>query len=362
MPRKLRAFIFLAAFASILGYAGASDSNSPIRFELKSLPFRIENSETHARNAPETMPGGLAVFDYNGDGRPDIFFTNGGDIATLEKDDPKDRNRTFRNDGNGVFTDVTEAAGLAGTGYDMGVAVADYDNDSHPDLFVAGLHHGTLYHNNGDGTFTDVTAKSGLDLHINHPDPEFGPWWEITAVWVDVNDDGWLDLFVVNYMQWRYSDIALCQFETFSDYCSPKYYKGQPDQLFLNNGDGTFRDASKEWGLRDQVGKGMGVGMADYDLDGPDLFVTNDASYNSSSTTPARNSRRSPLRPASRLRKTAVSSPAWDTFLSLPQCHCDCTMPVLEYFRCLLSEFRVKGGTSPAIGYSGGSRTRDLLA
>ena len=241
----------------------------------------MENSETQARNAPETMPGGLAVFDYNGDGRPDIFFTNGANIATLKKDDPKYRDRLFRNDGNGKFTDVTDAAGVAGTGYDMGAAVADYDNDGHPDLFVAGLHHGTLYHNNGDGTFTDVTVKSGLDAFINKPDPQYGPWWEITAVWVDVNNDGFLDLFVANYMQWEYSPRALCQFESFTDYCHPKYYKGQPDQLFLNNGDGTFRDASKEWGVRDHVGKAMGVGMADYDLDGrPDLFVTNDASYN----------------------------------------------------------------------------------
>jgi enediyne biosynthesis protein E4 len=280
MVKRLFPAFFVGALLAGFCYAGPGPS-SPIRFELKTLPFRIENNETHARNAPETMPGGVAVFDYNGDGRPDIFFTNGGNIATLKKDDPKYRNRLFRNDGNGVFTDVTDAAGLAGTGYDMGVAVADYDNDGHPDVFVAGLHHGTLYHNNGDGTFTDVTVKSGLDVFINHPDPEFGPWWEITAAWVDLNNDGLLDLFVANYMQWQYSDKALCQFESFTDYCHPRYYKGQPDQLFLNNGDGTFRDASKEWGLRDHVGKAMGVGMADYDLDGkPDLFVTNDASYN----------------------------------------------------------------------------------
>ncbi len=256
--------------------------DGPIHFHLKTLPFRLENDETPAKNAPETMPGGVAVFDYNGDGRPDIFFTNGANIATLKKDDPKYRNHLFRNDGNGVFTDVTDAAGLAGTGYDMGVAVGDYDNDGHPDLFVAGLHHSTLYHNNGDGTFTDVTVKSGLDAVLNHPDPQYGPLWAITAVWVDVNNDGLLDLFVVNYMQWQYSDKPLCAEGNVADYCHPRYYKGQPDQLFLNNGDGTFRDASKEWGVRDHVGKGMGVGMADYDLDGrPDLFVTNDASYNS---------------------------------------------------------------------------------
>jgi enediyne biosynthesis protein E4 len=117
---------------------------------------------------------------------------------------------------------------------------------------------------------------------LNRPDPEFGPLWAITAAWVDVNNDGLLDLFVVNYMQWTYSADALCGFQNVADYCSPKFYKGQPNQLFLNNGDGSFRDASKEWSLRGHVGKGMGVGVADYDLDGrPDLFVTNDASYNS---------------------------------------------------------------------------------
>jgi enediyne biosynthesis protein E4 len=274
-------FVLLSVIATAL-LLDAASSTSPISFELQKIPFRLENDETPARNAPETMPGGVAVFDYNGDGRPDIFFTNGANIASLKKDSVKYSNRLFRNDGKGVFTDVTAAAGLAGSGYDMGVAVGDYDNDGHPDLFVAGLHHSTLYHNNGDGTFTDVTTKSGIEASLNHPDPEFGPLWSITGAWVDVNNDGLLDLFVVNYMQWEYSDKALCAIGGVADYCSPKFYKGQPNQLFLNKGDGTFQDVSKGWELRSHVGKGMGVGVADYDLDGrPDLFVTNDASYNS---------------------------------------------------------------------------------
>jgi enediyne biosynthesis protein E4 len=224
------------------------------------------------------MAGGVAVFDYNRDGRPDIFFTNGANIATLKKDSPKFSNRLFRNEGGGVFTDVTRQAGLAGTGYDNGVAVADYDNDGRPDLFVAGVHHRTLYHNNGDGTFTDVTVKAGLG-HCN--DAEFGPLWAITAAWVDVNNDGLLDLFVANYLQWDYQKEPLCQVGERYDYCSPKFYKGQPNQLFLNRGDGTFQDVSAQWGIRSQVGKAMGVGVADYDLDGrPDLFVTNDGYYN----------------------------------------------------------------------------------
>jgi enediyne biosynthesis protein E4 len=267
----------LLAFAAFL-CAAFDDSGPGIRFVLKTLPFRLENDQTASRNAPETMPGGVAVFDYNRDGRPDVFFTNGADIATLKKDSPKYRNRLFRNDGNGVFTDVTDAAGLAGTGYDMGVAVADYDNDGYPDIFVAGVHRNTLYHNNRDGTFTDVTAKAGLD---RSNDPQFGPLWAVAAVWVDVNNDGLLDLFVVNYMQWQYSPKPLCVANGIADYCHPRYYKGTPNQLFLNKGDGTFQDVSETWGIRGQIGKGMGVGMADYDLDGrPDLFVTNDAYYN----------------------------------------------------------------------------------
>ena len=251
---------------------------APIRFELKPIPFQLEHGEVTARHVPATMAGGIAVFDYNRDGRPDIFFTNGANLATLKKDDPKYRNRLFRNDGNGVFTDVTEAAGLSGSGFDSGVAVADYDNDGYPDLLVTGVHHNTLYHNNGDGTFTDVTEKAGIN---NRPDPEFGPMWGITAVWVDVNNDGLLDLFVVNYLRWDYATEPLCDYKGVPDYCSPRSYKGLPNQLFLNKGHGVFEDVSEKWGIRAHVGKGMGVGMADYDLDGrPDLFVTNDGSYN----------------------------------------------------------------------------------
>ncbi len=224
------------------------------------------------------MAGGVAVFDYNGDGRPDIFFTNGADIASLKKSSAKYSNKLLRNDGNGVFTDVTAKAGLAGSGFDMGAAVGDYDNDGFPDLFVAGVHGNTLYHNNGDGTFTDVTKKAGLD---KWNDPEFGPLWSVAAAWVDINNDGLLDLFVVNYLQWSYSEKPLCVIQGIPDYCHPRYYKGLPNQLFINQGDGTFKDVSKEWGIRDHIGKGMGVGVADYDLDGkPDLFVPNDAEYN----------------------------------------------------------------------------------
>ncbi len=151
-------------------------TESPIRFAYRPIDFRLENCETPERHAPETMAGGVAIFDYNNDGKLDIFFTNGADIKTLRKSSPKYSNRLFENDGAGHFKDVTAKAGLAGTGYDTGVAIGDYDNDGYEDIFVGGVHHNTLYHNNGDGTFTDVTAKAGLPTK---PDPEYGPLWSV---------------------------------------------------------------------------------------------------------------------------------------------------------------------------------------
>ncbi len=249
----------------------------PIVFSYKPIAFRLDSDETLQFHAPETMAGGVAVFDYNNDGKLDIFFTNGANIDTLKKDSPKYYNRLFENDGKGHFVDVTQKAGLQGTGYDTGVAIGDYDNDGFEDIFVAGVHRNTLYHNNGDGTFTDVTEKAGL----NKPDPEYGPLWSVGAVWVDVNNDGLLDLVVINYLKWDGAHEPVCEAYGHRDYCHPKMYKPTPNQLFINNGDGTFRDASVESGLRAYPGKGMGAATADYDLDGNmDLFVANDKLVN----------------------------------------------------------------------------------
>jgi hypothetical protein len=221
----------------------------------------------------------VAVFDYDNDGNLDIFFTNGADINTLKKDSAKYWNRLFRNNGDGTFTDVTEKAGLKGTGYDTGVAIGDYDNDGYEDIFVAGVYRNTLYHNNGDGTFTDVTEKAGL---AEPPDKLYGPLWAVGGAWVDVNNDGLLDLFVVNYLQWDVHKEPFCSFEGKAEYCHPKYYGATPNQLFLNKGNGTFADVSVSSGIRAHAGKGMGVGVADYDGDGlPDLFVSNDKLFNS---------------------------------------------------------------------------------
>jgi hypothetical protein len=269
-----------AVFAAVVWVAAfGQNATAPIHFSYRPIDFRLDSCETPRRHAPETMAGGVAVFDFNNDGYLDIFFVNGADIQTLKKTSAKYSNRLFQNDGKGNFTDVTARAGLAGTGYDNGVAIGDYDNDGFEDIFVGGVHGNRLYHNNGDGTFTDVTEKAG----IAKPDPQYGPLWSVGGAWVDVNNDGLLDLFVVNYLAWDIQTEPACEAAPGRlDYCHPKFYKATPNQLFLNNGDGTFRDVSAESGIRAHPGKGMGVGIADFDLDGwMDIFVPNDKIYNS---------------------------------------------------------------------------------
>jgi|SRR5579871_1792969 len=233
------------------------------------LQFVLENSPTARKHLIETMPGGVAAFDYDGDGLTDIYFTNGAAIPSLRKESPKYWNRLYRNRGGMRFEDVTEHAGVAGHGYSMAVAAGDYDNDGHTDLFVAGVEANILYHNRGDGTFEDVTAKAGIRSDR----------WSIGAAWLDYDNDGLLDLFVVNYVKWSPDFDVFCgdperQIRT---YCHPRFFEGTGNTLYHNEGHGIFKDVSIESGIAAQIGKGMAVAVADFDQDGrPDLFVTND--------------------------------------------------------------------------------------
>lgn len=241
--------------------------------ETSGINFQLKNSISPQRYSIETMLGGVAVFDYNNDDLPDIFFTNGASILSLEKSDPSYFNHLYRNNGNGTFTDVTEKAGVKGVGYSMGVAAADYDNDGFVDLYITGFNRNQLLHNNGDGTFTDVTDKAGVAGMI----PKFGKVWAVAAGWFDYNNDGLLDLLVINYLDYNIADCKLCSIDDIRTYCAPGNFKGTPNILYRNNGDGTFTDVSESSHVGQYTGKGMGLAFADYDNDGyTDVFVSND--------------------------------------------------------------------------------------
>jgi hypothetical protein len=245
--------------------------------ERSGIRFQLKNSITPQRYSIETMLGGVAVFDYNNDGLLDIFFTNGAAIPSLEKTDPSYWNRLYRNNGDGTFTDVTEQAGVKGVGYSMGVAAGDYDNDGFVDLYIAGVNRNQLLHNNGDGTFTDVTDKAGVSGTI----PGYGKPWAVAAGWFDSTNSGHLDLIVINYLDYNIANAKLCSIGNARTYCAPGNFKGTPNILYKNNGDGTFSDVSLSSHIGRYVGKGMGLAFADYDNDGfTDVFVSNDTSPN----------------------------------------------------------------------------------
>jgi hypothetical protein len=239
--------VFLAAAALLAQLARPESSRpvsplAPIRFRnvasSAGVDFVLENNPTAEKHLIETMPGGIAVFDYDGDGLPDIFFTNGASVPSLEKSASKFHNRLFRNLGGMKFKDVTLEAGLAGVGYSIGAAAADYDNDGHVDLFVAGVRSNHLYRNLGNGKFADVTARAGISSAV----------WSITGGWFDYDNDGLLDLFVVNYVKWSPEIAPFCgdPVRKLRAYCHPRFFDGLANTLYHNRGDGTFEDVSEK--------------------------------------------------------------------------------------------------------------------
>jgi len=265
---------------SLLGADSAPEVQFHDATQAVRLSFKHENAATTNKYLVETMGGGVALFDYDNDGRLDIFFTNGAriddpmpDSKLPDKTDPKFWNRLYRQNADGTFSDVTEKAGLSGmpqNQYDMGVAVGDYDNDGFEDLYVTGFGHNTLYHNNGNGTFSDVTKKAGVP----------GGGWSASAGFVDYDNDGQLDLFVTRYVDWTFKTNRYCGEKRpgYRAYCHPDNYDGMSNILYHNNGDGTFTDVSDRAGIAKSVGKGLGVSFADYDGDGlTDIYVANDS-------------------------------------------------------------------------------------
>jgi enediyne biosynthesis protein E4 len=237
--------------------------------------FQYRASHTSRKYLLETMGAGVALFDYDNDGRLDIYLVNGAPLAdptpkgtVPQKTDSQYWNRLYHQKADGTFEDVTEKSGLQGAGYGMGVAVGDFDNDGFEDLFVTAYGGNRLYHNNGDGTFTDVTQKAGVA----------GSGWSTSAAWVDLDGDGFLDLVVLRYLDWDFDDIWCGEHKEGSRaYCHPDYFKPISPLVYHNNKDGTFTEVAQKVGL-DKPGKGLGIAIADYDRDGYiDLFVANDS-------------------------------------------------------------------------------------
>jgi hypothetical protein len=269
----------------------APQAASPVTFTDVTAQSRIDfkhaASPTSQKYLLETMGGGVALLDYDNDGRLDIYFTNGAALtdpmtggAEPDKHDPRFWNRLYRQKPDGTFSDVTELAGVKGNGYCFGVAAGDYDNDGFVDLYVTAYGGNILYRNRGDGTFADVTSKLGLNAS----------GWSTSAGWFDYDRDGRLDLIVLRYMDWDFESgsifcgqpASLRQLlrsgRHYRAFCHPDNFKPVTDLLFHQKADGTFEDVSSRSKITDTPGKGLGLAFADFDGDGfTDIFVANDA-------------------------------------------------------------------------------------
>ena len=235
------------------------------------IRFTHNNAAFGKKYLPETMGPGCAFIDYDGDGYPDILLVNGEDWPGHTK--TSSTLKLYHNNQNGTFTDVTSKAGLAVTMFGMGVAVGDYDNDGHDDIFVTALGQSRLFHNNGNGTFADVTKTAGM----------WGPnEFSTSAAWVDYDRDGKLDLVVANYVQWSLPTDIYCTLDgAHKSYCTPESYKGTSVRLWHNLGGGKFEDATQKSGMNDPTSKSLGLAILDYNNDGwPDIVVANDTQPN----------------------------------------------------------------------------------
>ena len=291
--RCVRSLLLFATglLAVCCSLAGAQQAAAPVKAdsdhasflddaEKLGLRFRGKAYHTPAKYLLETMGSGVAVLDYDNDGLLDVYFTNGAPIPNPApkgtvpvKSGPADWNRLFHQKKDGTFEDVTERAGLKGVGYGMGVAVGDYDNDGFEDLYVTAYGGNRLYHNNGNGTFTDVTEKSGTA-----GDTRPGQSWSTSATWVDLDNDGKLDLVVLRYVVWDFDDVYCGEHrEGYRAYCHPDIFPVIRPLVYHNNGDGTFAEVGEKIGLS-KPGKGLGIALADFDRDGKiDLAVANDS-------------------------------------------------------------------------------------
>src|SRR5439155_17380522 len=271
MPSVLACCLSVALLAAVNASEPVAQDLVP-RFKNITREAHIQFSHLKGNRGVATIleeaGPGVCIADYNGDGWPDIYFVGGGDLHG--RSNPA-RNALYRNNGDGTFTDVTEAAGVLGTGFGLGCVWGDYDNDGRPDLYVTSYGRNLLYHNNGNGTFTDVTEKAGVAA----------PGWSTCAVWFDYDKDGKLDLFVSSFVE--YNKETTCGNNRLGQkfYCIPRVFKPRPSHLYHNNGNGTFTDVSEKSGITKSPGKSFGAVATDVNNDGwTDLFVANDTMPN----------------------------------------------------------------------------------
>jgi enediyne biosynthesis protein E4 len=260
--------LFFPCSRAIVGPDSPRYPFEQISADKSGINWIHSNGKSPEKYLPETTGAGCAFLDYDRDGWMDIYLVNSGKCDFFSPDPPL-RNALYKNNRDGTFTDVTEKAGAAAGGFGQGVAVGDYDGDGFPDLYVTQYNRSILYHNNGDGTFTDVTEKAGVAA----------PGWASSAVWFDYDNDGRLDLFVCCFVDFSKELNKPCGIHEDGQrhYCIPQIYSPMPSWLFHNNGDGTFRDVSKESGIAAHLGKAWGVVATDINNDGlMDLWVSND--------------------------------------------------------------------------------------
>ena len=233
------------------------------------IHFRHNAGKAGRKFLPETMGSGVAIFDFNNDGKLDLLFINSRDWNSRGRRSPS---ALYRNDGNGKFTDVTTGSGLDGQMYGIGVSTADYDNDGREDVYITALDGDHLFHNEGNGKFRDVTKQSGIDNR------NFGT----SAAWVDYDKDGKPDVFVANYVEWTEKGDLWCSLDgATKSYCTPEAYKGTSCKLYHNLGNGRFEDVSQRAGIADPSSKSLGLSILDFNGDGwPDIFVSNDTQPN----------------------------------------------------------------------------------
>ena len=275
MRSRTLTFLLILVCAGSAAVAGVVQQDELVRFSdvtaKAKIDFKHENGSSPDKHLPETMSGGVVLFDFDNDDWLDVFFVNGGSF-TDKKKAASAQHRLYRNNQDGTFAEVPAASGIRVSGFGMGACSADYDNDGFTDLYITGADFSSLYRNAGKGTFVDVTSEAGVGSTL----------WNASCAFGDIDNDGDVDLYVTRYVDYTPEGNKYCPLRTARAYCHPNEYNGLPHLLFRNNGTGTFTDISLESGIRQRPnGNGLGVVFGDYDNDGwTDIYVANDSTPN----------------------------------------------------------------------------------